>query len=102
LPDPASNPAHLAQLERWMRSYRPGELFDDAGRPRESLRALVPVATRRMGANPRANGGRALRDLVLPDFRRYAAPVEHPGVSAKGDTVVLGAFLRDVIGANEA
>jgi len=99
--DPASNPAHLAQLERWMRSYRPGELFDDAGQLRESLRALVPSATRRMGANPHANGGRLLRDLVLPDFKRYATPVEHPGVPARGDTVVLGAFLRDVIAANE-
>jgi xylulose-5-phosphate/fructose-6-phosphate phosphoketolase len=102
IPDPASNPAHLAQLERWMRGYRPEELFDDAGRLRESLQALVPAGMRRMGANPHTNGGRLLRDLVLPDFRRYATPVEHPGVPARGDTVVLGAFLRDVIGANES
>ena len=100
--DPASNPAHLAQLERWMRSYRPEELFDDGGALHESLRALVPAGTRRMGANPHANGGRLLRDLALPDFRRYATPVEHRGVLARGDTVVLGAFLRDVIGANES
>jgi len=99
--NPAANAAHLAQLERWMRSYRPGELFDDEGKLLPELQALVPAGTRRMGANPHANGGHLLRDLVLPDFRRYATAVEIPGTPGNGDTVALGAFLRDVIRANE-
>src|SRR5690606_21070575 len=73
------DPEQLAQLEAWMRSYRPEELFDDAGRPAEELRELVPVGTRRMGANPHANGGLLLKDLRLPDFKDYAVDVAKPG-----------------------
>jgi xylulose-5-phosphate/fructose-6-phosphate phosphoketolase len=102
IPDPRSNAAHLAQLERWMRSYRPAELFDDTGRLRAELRELLPVESRRMGANPHANGGVLLHDLALPDFMQYETPVPEPGAACGGDTVVLGAFLRDVIRANEA
>jgi xylulose-5-phosphate/fructose-6-phosphate phosphoketolase len=71
----SENPEHLRQLEEWMRSYRPAELFDDDGRLRDELRALRPQGERRMGANPHANGGLLLRDLELPDFWKYAVGV---------------------------
>jgi xylulose-5-phosphate/fructose-6-phosphate phosphoketolase len=97
----AQNPRHLRQLEEWMRSYRPEELFDHDGRLREELRALRPRRERRMGANPHANGGLLLRDLELPDFRDYAVDVERPAASASEATRVLGTWLRDVMRANE-
>jgi xylulose-5-phosphate/fructose-6-phosphate phosphoketolase len=96
----AAHPAHLAQLESWMRSYRPEELFDERGRLRPELAALAPQGTRRMGANPHANGGILLRDLRMPEFRDYAAAVPAPGAGGIGDTHVLGPFLRDVIRLN--
>jgi len=102
LSDPAKNPEHLKQLESWLRSYRPEELFDADGRLRRELRALAPSGARRMGANPNANGGMLLRDLRMPDFTEYAVPVPKPGVGGIGDTHVLGRFLRDVLKANEA
>ncbi len=100
LSDPRHNPEHLAILERWMRSYRPEELFDDVGRFREELAALAPRGTRRMGANPHANGGALMRELLLPDFRRYAVPVPSPGAVDASDTQVTGQFLRDVVKQN--
>ncbi len=99
--DPASNPAHLALLEQWLRSYRPEELFDAQGRLRPELAELAPRATRRMGANPHANGGALLRDLRMPDFRTYACDVPAPGSPGIGDTHVLGRFLRDVTKLND-
>ncbi|MFP5364085.1 MAG: phosphoketolase [Thermoleophilia bacterium] len=96
----ADNPEHLAQLETWMRSYRPDELFDEAGALRPELAALAPAGERRMGANPHANGGLLLRALELPDFRDYRVEVESPGTRATEATRVLGAWLRDVIRAN--
>src|SRR6202046_5076800 len=78
----ASNPEHVAQLESWMRSYRPEELFDEAGALRPELADLAPRGNRRMGANPHANGGVLLRDLELPDFRAYAAAVPKPASSS--------------------
>src|SRR6185436_9725300 len=93
-------PAHLHELERWMRSYRPEELFDDEGRLNRELAELAPVGDRRMGANPHANGGRLLRDLRMPDFRDYAVDVPSPGTIGIGDTHVLGRFLRDVTTLN--
>jgi xylulose-5-phosphate/fructose-6-phosphate phosphoketolase len=98
--DPAINPQHLAQLEAWLRSYRPQELFDDAGRLQPELAALAPQGERRMGANPNANGGRLLRDLRLPDFSDYAVAVSRPGVPGVGDTRALAPFLRDVAKLN--
>jgi xylulose-5-phosphate/fructose-6-phosphate phosphoketolase len=92
--------AHLAALEQWMRSYRPEELFDDAGRPRAVLTEWLPAADLRMGANPHTNGGRYPRDLELPDFRAYAVKVPEPGGSTAEPTRVLGGWLRDVITAN--
>jgi xylulose-5-phosphate/fructose-6-phosphate phosphoketolase len=100
--DPAKNPKHLRQLEDWLRSYRPAELFDERGRLRPELAALAPTGERRMGANPNANGGRLLRDLVMPSFADYAVDVPKPGVGGIGDTRVLGKFLRDVAKLNSA
>ena len=99
---PAAHPGHLQQLEDWLRSYRPDELFDQQGRLMPELAELAPTGTRRMGANPHANGGLLLRDLRLPDFRDYAAPVPAPGTAGIGDTRVLGPFLRDVAKLNDA
>jgi len=95
------NPAHLAQLEQWLASYRPAELFDDAGRLRDELAALAPEGERRMGANPHANGGLLLRDLEMPDFRDYAVEVKEHGTTTAEATRVLGGFLRDVMERNE-
>jgi xylulose-5-phosphate/fructose-6-phosphate phosphoketolase len=100
LAETRDNPDHRAQLETWMRSYRPEELFDDAGRLRPELRALAPAGDRRMGANPHANGGLVLHDLDLPDFRGYAVPVTRPATERYAATRVLGTFLADVIARN--
>src|SRR5690606_11587564 len=94
------NPAHLAALERWLRSYRPEELFDATGAPVPELRDLPPKGERRMSANPHANGGMLLRDLVLPDYREYGVPVPSPGATIGEPTRVLGNWLRDVMRAN--
>jgi xylulose-5-phosphate/fructose-6-phosphate phosphoketolase len=95
-----SDKTHLHQLEEWLRSYRPEELFDDDGRLAPELAALPPKGERRMSANPHTNGGVLLRDLVLPDFRGYAVDVPRPGRTSSEATRVLGAFLRDVIVRN--
>jgi xylulose-5-phosphate/fructose-6-phosphate phosphoketolase len=100
LTDPAKNPEHLTQLESWLRSYRPEELFDSQGRLQPELAALAPTGQRRMGANPNANGGMLLRDLRMPDFADYAVDVVKPGTPGIGDTHVLGRFLRDVLKLN--
>jgi xylulose-5-phosphate/fructose-6-phosphate phosphoketolase len=94
------NPEHLAQLEAWLRSYRPEELFDDTGAPRDDVLAPAPDGGRRMGANPHTNGGGLLQDLRLPDFRDYAVAVEHPATTSSEATRVLGKFLRDVVRRN--
>jgi xylulose-5-phosphate/fructose-6-phosphate phosphoketolase len=97
---PRQQPEHLAQLEAWMRSYRPEELFDERGGLVPDLRRLPPVGRRRMSANPHANGGELRRELRLPDFRDYAVPVERPASTSSEATRVLGGFLRDVMRAN--
>jgi xylulose-5-phosphate/fructose-6-phosphate phosphoketolase len=96
----AAHPEHLGQLESWLKSYQPEELFDERGRLRPELAELAPVGERRMGANPHANGGILLRDLRMPDFREYALDVPTRSVTGIGDTHVLGKFLRDVIRLN--
>jgi len=101
LSDPAKNPKHLKQLESWLKSYKPKELFDERGRLRPELAELAPKGQRRMGANPHTNGGELLRDLRMPDFCDYAVDVPSPGAVEAGDTTVLGRFLRDVIKLNE-
>jgi xylulose-5-phosphate/fructose-6-phosphate phosphoketolase len=93
-------PEHLTLLEQWLRSYRPEELFDAGGALRQDLRDLPPSGVRRMSANPHTNGGLLLRELELPDFRRYALNVAAPGAILGESTRVQGAFVRDVIRAN--
>src|SRR5579875_1282943 len=102
IPAPRTNPEHLKLLEAWMKSYRPEELFDEAGKLISELAELAPAGDRRMGANPHANGGLLLRDLAMPDFRDYAVSVPKPGNSTAEDTRVLGKFLRDVMRMNPA
>jgi len=101
LSDPAKNPEHLAQLESWLRSYRPEELFDVNGKLVPDLAELAPKGERRMGANPHANGGLLLKDLRMPDFRDFAVEAPSPGAAEAEDTRVLGRFLREVIRRNE-
>jgi xylulose-5-phosphate/fructose-6-phosphate phosphoketolase len=95
-----SNEAHRRQLEEWMRSYRPDELFEPDGRPRREILDWLPTGDRRMGASPHANGGVLLRDLELPDFRDFAVPVERPGASTSEPTRVLGQFLEQTFRLN--
>jgi xylulose-5-phosphate/fructose-6-phosphate phosphoketolase len=94
------NDEHRRLLEEWMRSYRPEELFDDNGAPVAELLELAPRDERRMSANPSANGGILLRDLLLPDFRDYAVDVHAPGKTLSEAARVLGGFLRDVVERN--
>jgi xylulose-5-phosphate/fructose-6-phosphate phosphoketolase len=97
----ADSPEHLRMLEDWMRSYRPEELFDEHGRPRDEVLAPAPAGERRMSANPHTNGGLLLRNLRLPDFRDYAVDVPAPGHGSSEAMRVLGAYLRDVMQMNE-
>ena len=98
--DVHDNPEHLGQLEEWLRSYRPEELFDADGRLVRELADLAPLGARRMSANPHANGGELMQDLVCPDFRDYAVDVAAPGTTFSEPTRVLGGLLRDVVVAN--
>jgi xylulose-5-phosphate/fructose-6-phosphate phosphoketolase len=98
--DVKQNPAHLALLEQWMRSYRPEELFDAAGAPVAALRRVAPTGRRRMGANPHANGGLLKKALRMPEYREYAIAVDKPGQLRAENTRPLGAFLRDIMRAN--
>jgi xylulose-5-phosphate/fructose-6-phosphate phosphoketolase len=100
LVDP-DHPDHVAQLESWMKSYKPEELFDANGTLLTELAELAPQGERRMGANPNANGGLLLHDLRMPDFRTHAVHVPSPGAVDGQDTMVLGKFLRDVVKLNE-
>ena len=95
-----SHPGHVKILEKWMRSYRPQELFDDTGKLRPEFADLAPKGDRRMSANPHANGGLLLRDLRLPDYRDYAVKVPEPGAVEGEATRVQGEFIRDVVKLN--
>lgn len=99
LNNPAHNPEHLQQLEAWLRSYKPEELFDEQGGLIPSLAALAPAGEKRMGANTHAHGGK-LQDLRMPDFSKYGLAVKKRGETGPGDTLVLGAFIRDVMKLN--
>jgi len=99
--DVKRNPKRLHELEKWMRSYKPEELFDDNGTLIPELMELSPTGDRRMGANPHANGGRLKRALHLPDFRDYAQKVDKPGVVEAENTRPLGTFLRDIMKLNK-
>jgi xylulose-5-phosphate/fructose-6-phosphate phosphoketolase len=96
----AEKPEHIHLLEAWMRSYRPEELFTGDGAPVPELARLAPQGSRRMSANPHANGGLRMRDLTLPDFRDYAVDVDRPGTTLSEATRVLGRYLRDVVRLN--
>jgi xylulose-5-phosphate/fructose-6-phosphate phosphoketolase len=100
LAETRSNPEHRAQLETWMRSYRPEMLFDQDGRLVPELQALAPTGARCMSANAHANGGLLMRDLVMPDFRDFAVPVQRPAAGSSQATRVLGDFLAGVIARN--
>jgi xylulose-5-phosphate/fructose-6-phosphate phosphoketolase len=94
------NADRRAQLEAWMRSYRPEELFDEGGAPRADVVSWLPQGDRRMGSNPHTNGGRRLRDLVLPDVRAYGVEVTSPGSPTSQPTTILGEWLRDMLRDN--
>ncbi len=94
------NPAHLKQLEAWLRSYRPEELFDEEGRLIPGLKALAPTGARRMSANPHANGGLLRKALRMPDFRRYGVDIQAPARLEMENTPPLGEFLRDIMARN--
>jgi xylulose-5-phosphate/fructose-6-phosphate phosphoketolase len=100
LPAARTDPTHREVLEAWLRSYRPQELFDDAGCPVPQVLELAPEGTRRMSANPVANGGELLRDLRLPDWREFGVAVDRPGGGVHEATRVLGGWLREVVRAN--
>ncbi|MEO3408408.1 phosphoketolase family protein [Mucilaginibacter sp. CAU 1740] len=100
LSDPSKSPEHLVQLEEWLRSYKPDELFDENGRLRPDLQALAPVGEKRMGANPHANGGLLLKDLLMADFKAYGIDVQKRGITGPGDTLVVGSFVRDILKLN--
>ena len=100
LAEMAGKPDHVKLLEKWMKSYKPQDLFDVNGKLVPELASLAPKKTRRMGDNPHANGGLLLRDLRLPDFRKYAVKLSKPGAEVAEATRVMGAFLRDVMKLN--
>ncbi len=95
-----SNPEHVRQLEAWMRSYKPEELFDANGTLLPEIKAMAPTGDKRLGSTPYANGGLLLRDLHMPDFRQYGVELEHPAAIEIANTAPLGAFLRDVMRNN--
>jgi len=99
--DPATNPEHLKQLEEWMKSYKPEELFDERGQLVQRLADMAPKGEKRMGANLHANGGILLKDLRMPDFRDYAVIISSPGKESASDTLELSKFLRDIIQLND-
>lgn len=99
--DFATNPTRLKLLEDWMKSYRPEELFDSTGKLRQEFADLAPKGISRMGANPHANGGILLKDLIIPNFRDYAIAVARPGITIAEATRVLGGFLRDIMKLNQ-
>jgi xylulose-5-phosphate/fructose-6-phosphate phosphoketolase len=96
----SAKPEHLKMLERWMKSYKPEELFDKNGKFKPELAELAPKGKKRMGANPHANGGLLLHDLKMPDFRSYAVDVKKPGIVEAEATKVMGNFVRDVMKLN--
>ena len=96
VPIQPDTPEHIRQIEDWLRSYKPEELFDKEGHPMPDILALAPEGKRRMGANPHANGGQLLRDLRMPDFRDYAVDVPFPGAVEAQDMTAMGYFVRDI------
>ena len=102
VPIQPDTPEHIRQIEDWLRSYKPEELFDKDGHPMPDILALAPEGKRRMGANPHANGGQLLRDLRMPDFRDYEVTVPFPGAVEAQDMTAMGYFVRDIYRLNSA
>ena len=102
VPIQPDTPEHIRQIEDWLRSYKPEELFDKDGHPMPDILALAPEGKRRMGANPHANGGQLLRDLRMPDFRDYEVKVPFPGAVEAQDMTAMGYFVRDIYRLNSA
>jgi len=100
LADPATNPEHLEQLEDWLKSYKPEELFNEEGKLKPELAALAPEGEQRMGASPHTNGGKNLQELHMPDFKEYGLDIKTKSQIGPGDTLVLGTFIRDIIKLN--
>ena len=101
VPFEIKNEKDLSRLEEWLKSYRPDELFNSEGKLFTELKELAPKGNRRMGANPIANGGLLLKELKVPDFRKYAVEVKYPGCVEAQDMMELGNFVRDIIKENE-
>ena len=101
VPIDMSEDNHLDLLEEWLRSYHPEELFDEEGKLIPELKELAPKGDKRMSANPYANGGKLLKDLILPDFRDYCIDIESPGATSAQDMIELGNYIRDVYKLNE-
>ena len=102
VPIQPDTPEHIRQIEDWLRSYKPEELFDKDGHPMPDILALAPEGKRRMGANPHANGGQLLRDLRMPDFRDYEVKGPFPGAVEAQDMTAMGYFVRDIYRLNSA
>ena len=102
VPIQPDTPEHIRQIEDWLRSYKPEELFDKDGHPMPDILALAPEGKRRMGANPHSNGGQLLRDLRMPDFRDYEVKVPFPGAVEAQDMTAMGYFVRDIYRLNSA
>lgn len=100
VPIDMSDEIHLSMLEKWLKSYHPEELFDGMGRLVSELQELIPKKNRRMGSNPHANGGQLLKDLILPDFRKYGLEIDKPGSIEAQDMIELGNYVRDVFKLN--
>ena len=101
VPIAMDKPEHLEQLEKWLKSYKPEQLFNEDGTPKKEVLALAPEGDRRMGMNPHANGGKLLHELRLPDFRKYGVDVPAPGAVEAQDMTVLGGFVRDIFKLND-
>ncbi|MBQ3921524.1 MAG: phosphoketolase family protein, partial [Firmicutes bacterium] len=101
VPIAMDRPEHFTQLVDWLKSYRPEELFKEDGSPVDDILSIAPQGSRRMGANPHANGGLLLKELRIPDFKKYAVDVKTPGDVEAQDMLVLGGFVRDIIKLNE-
>ena len=101
VPVDMSKPEHVGMVEAWLRSYHPEKLFNEDGSLRADLKELAPKGDRRIGANPHANGGKLLRDLVVPDFRNYGVKMEEHGTVTAQDMTELGRFVADVFRANQ-
>ena len=99
--DPNTNPDNLKELEKWLKSYHPEELFDKNGKLIQEIKDLSPIGNQRMGANPIANGGKLLKELNVPDFRKYGLSFKKHGSVEASDMTELGRYIKDIIELNK-